>query len=496
MDSTPIMGQEPRKEFEYFLSRVLMVIRSVTSTRTAVFMLVNHEREQLILEAFESDVPDAITTVRKIVFSNDIVTQIVLNVKPEILTEINPSAELDLIPYYTRSVGTLSFIGVPVFYQNSVVGILCADSDIANAYDHTIVSFLGHFTKLIGGLVHSYTEKYDLMQASRALTAINNLRSITGMQGATMDSIYEAIIDSVSNLFEYSKIGICGWDDSDNTWRINALKVRDKSEANLLGTVIDIKSSLLGECLSHAKTVFVLPLSENDLRVSQDEHVMTTGFFVAVPLKSLSNNYGAIFIEGKNIGGFNTLDIGILETISNHSGSAIEQLLMTNIMQKSSMIDNNTGLMNTPAFFQRINQELIRSIEFEVPLTVCLIQIDKYLSFDPEVYHERSEQVLIHVLNIIRKRLRPYDIMGRANSNIFGIGLIGVKLQESKIWAERLRSEIAISVMELNTKRFTVTVSIGLAGSHGVTDVNELVSNSYKVLEISKKKSNCVTVFE
>ncbi|MCK5853242.1 hypothetical protein KAH27_09475, partial [bacterium] len=60
---------------------------------------------------------------------------------------------------------------------------------------------------------------------------------------------------------------------------------------------------------------------------------------------------------------------------------------------------------------------------------------------------------------------------------------------------EKLRSEIAISVMEYNGKRFTVTVSIGLAESRSTKDAEELISNSVKVLNMSVQKTNCVTAF-
>ena len=184
-----------------------------------------------------------------------------------------------------------------------------------------------------------------------------------------------------------------------------------------------------------------------------------------------------------------------MKTIGEHAGAAIEKMFLNRMLEKSCLEDNKTGLLNSPAFFKRINEEYTRSSDFDTSFTVCLIQIDKYISLDPESHRGRSEQILLHVLNLIRKKLRTYDAIGREESNIFGIGLVGTNIQDAKIWAEKLRSEIAISVMEYNGKRFTVTVSVGLAESRSTKDAEELISNSVKVLNMSVQKTNCVTAF-
>jgi hypothetical protein len=52
-----------------------------------------------------------------------------------------------------------------------------------------------------------------------------------------------------------------------------------------------------------------------------------------------------------------------------------------------------------------------------------------------------------------------------------------------------------MSVIEINSKRFTVTISMGIAESEKMKDVELLVSNARKVHDISASKSNCVSVY-
>ena len=497
MDDVQLTGQEPKKEFEYFLNRVLILIRSVTSTKTAAFFLVNMEKRELILESFVTDVPDAITTKQKLPLRNDVVSQIVMNVKPEILSEINPSAETDLIPYYTRAVGTASFIGVPVFYNNSVIGILTADSAIVDAYDMLTVGFLGHFTKLIGALVQSYTEKYELMQASRTLNAINSFRKIGNSKNLSINSISDSFVEAASKIFDYSILGLVCFDDKMNSWKIFSILAKVKEPAtNLKNYKIDLQSSLIGKAISTGKTVFAAPVKDSQVRVHIRELKMKGGYFVAVPMKSSNNTYGAIFVEGKSTAGITQNDIQILETLAENAGTSIEHLLFLDMFQNSAMIDSATGMLNPAAFFARLEEEISKSIDFKNHLSLCLFQIDNYAALDPVQYRERNEKVYYHVLSIIKNRLKAYHIVGRADDSIFGIIFAGMSLVDSHRLIERIRQEVARSFVEINKKRYNVTASFGIAELSHNDNLESFVTNAQRVLDISIQKTNSVTAYE
>jgi diguanylate cyclase (GGDEF)-like protein len=495
MEVEPAFGLEPRKEFEYFLNRVLKVIRSVTSTKSAVFTLVNSDRRELIIEAFDSEVPGKIAARKRIPFGNDIVTQIVENLKPEILTDINPTAELDLIPYYLQPVGTSSFFGMPVIFNDAIVGVICVDSDENNAYDTSIVGLFGQFAKLISSLVKSYTDKYDLMQDSKTLESINKFRNMLKESDFTINKIYDSLLDSIHDNYDNCVSGIIGF-NSDGNWSIQVIKNSNYPYDIEIGTIIDNNHSLAGQTLTRNRVSTSIPLRINDFRFTKKEQKINEGYFLSVPLSSLSNVYGALFLQGINSGDITQYDINILTTLATHAGSTIEQIHFTDLLKKSALFDPSTGLLNTPAFMQRLNEEVLRSSDFGYPMTLLLIEIDKYKAFDPVIHQDRHELVLMHVVDIIHGKLRPYDLFGRAESNIFGVVLIDIDTKSAKIWAEKLRSDIAISVLKINQDSFTVTVSIGVAQLGKDEAIEDVFSNAKEMLKLSQQKSNTVTLFE
>lgn len=496
VDNERIAGYEPKKEFEFFLLRVLKVVRSVTNTRTAAFFLVNHEKQQLILESIDSDIQEALTTRRKIPLKNDVISQIVKNVKPEILTEINTSAVTDLIPYYSRTVPVNSFIGVPVFYKSAVIGILCADSTIIEAYDAFTVGFLGHFTKLISALVESYTEKYELMQASKALGAISLFRHYTSLKAPSMQSLTDSIIESATKIFDFTTIGVVVYDEKVNNWCIKGYKTKVEGRELKNGINIDLKNSLVGKVILSGKTVNESNLNENIVRVHPDEGKLIGGFFVGVPLKSIADIYGALFIEGFERNGITAYDVSILETMAENAGVSIEHVMMMELLQSSALFDNTTGIMNTNAFNQRIVEELSKSRDMKTNLTLCLFKIDKYSSFDPASYQERNEQIFQHVMNITKKSLKPYYILGKSRGGNYGVLLPGLNLVEANKWAEKLRKDVARTFLEVDSKKYNVTISMGIAQSEPKDNIESFLNNAEKALKISSAKTNSISLFE
>ncbi|MFM8472186.1 MAG: diguanylate cyclase domain-containing protein, partial [Candidatus Kapaibacterium sp.] len=486
--------EEPRKEFDYLLSRVLMVIRSMMNARTAAFFWVNKEQNELVLETRITDVEELFRTKRKYALGLDIVSQIAKSGRPEILTEIKPSAQTDLIPYYSGPAGTTSFVGVPVFLNHTVIGVLCADSTQDDAYDEITIGSLGHFTKLISGLTQSYTGKYDLLQRSRALEALTQFRSMVNRPGTSMQQIASALVDSSASVVESQTVGVVLFDRQRDQWTIHNIMSLLPGVEQLTGRPVNTEASLVAPTIFRGVTNCVPSVANGVLRFHEDEGPLHNGFFVAVPLKSTTHCYGALFVEG-NSAELSSRDVAILETIGEQTGILLEQIHVQKMLKKSALVDEASGLLNSGAFIQRLEEELVRATETNVPLVSVLVHIDRYSAVENSLNHADREELFLHVLSVVRKYVRGYDVVGRVDENIIALAVNGTKDTEAQLWAERLRKEVAISVKEINKKRYTVTVSIGIAKAVAGDDAESLLTNAGRAMELASAKTNNVVVF-
>ena len=484
-----LASQEPRREFDYLLNRVLMVIRSATNARTAAFLWVNSERQELVVEAKITEAEDEFTSQRKLPMGIDALSQIAREGRPEIITQISPSAEMELLPYYARAAGTVSFIGVPVYYGGNVVGILCADSKIEDAYSDITVGFFGQFTKLISGLVSSYTSKYDLMLASAKLEAMEHLRQALSEAPASVQNATRALFGTLIQHMDVSRIGLVSYDAASGGWALtDARSAMDDNYRSLVGSAVDVRNTDVGSCITTASSV-VLTNETVSTRVVASEPPLEYGQFVAVPLRTSNECFGAVFLENLEAS-LTAQDVALAEALAEHVASLFEQLHHAQSLKGAALLDHATGVLNGNGFEMRIREEFARSVDYNIPLTVCMLHLDA-----SRATPEQRMYALLHVLRLVKDQLRDYDVVARVGDEQIALGLIGYKLQEAQNWTETMRREVASSPVDVQGKRLSFTASIGIAQAEPRDTWDDLVAHAQAALDVSMRSGNKVTVF-
>jgi GGDEF domain-containing protein len=219
------------------------------------------------------------------------------------------------------------------------------------------------------------------------------------------------------------------------------------------------------------------------------------GFFTSVPLKSSTNSYGALFVVGKSQSNVTSYDLKILETIGDNAGAMLEHFLFKTMLKNNSMVETS-GILNEAAFINRLEEEINKSKDVGNKLALCLFTVDKLGVIDPEIHPDRAERVSKHVTEIFRKYLKSYYPMGKIRENIYGIVITEMNGPDSHRWAEKIRSEIARTPIEIDNKRYYITVSIGIAEKGKGETIVSLADNAMVALNLSEDKSNKVTLYE
>lgn len=452
----------PIDEFGFLVSRFLVIIRSVIEANTVAFVWVNYEKQTLLFDVYMNSqkVKDKIRKNTTIPFGNDILSQIVQNAKPEILTNINPIAELDLIPYYSENVNTASFIGIPILFENKVVGILCADTDKVEAYDKSTVAFLGQFTRLLSTLFSSYTKKLVTQNATKILEAINNLTKIITEKDYSFSNVCAALLELISQMYECSSVGICIYNEQTKEWQVSNYKSTEEVVNDLFfSTPIVLDSSLVGISIAECRNIFIAQLPDEYTRVNNYEPPIENGSFISIPIKSVTNIYGALFLEARASSILNAVEFEVLEALCNHIGEIYEKINMVRLFNENVSIDRQTGILNNKALKNRIQEELVRNQEVEQKLSLVLISLDKYSAFNDI---NKKNKIINYLINEIRKHLKKYEIIGRINEDVIGILNINQDAEQVRHYVERVRHQIATKFVEINGQKIVLTISAGI----------------------------------
>ncbi len=124
--------------------------------------------------------------------------------------------------------------------------------------------------------------------------------------------------------------------------------------------------------------------------------------------------------------------------------------------------DPLTSLFNRRGF-ERQMQRLIRlSQESRKPITVALIDLDRFKKVNDTYGHPVGDEVLKELAALLRKTSRNDDLAVRFGGEEFGLILFGASLEDAHRVMERVRQEI--KTIKVSPIAWEITLSGGIAG--------------------------------
>jgi diguanylate cyclase (GGDEF)-like protein len=118
-----------------------------------------------------------------------------------------------------------------------------------------------------------------------------------------------------------------------------------------------------------------------------------------------------------------------------------------------------------------------------------LFDIDKFKKFNDTFGHQLGDEMLKHVVQIAKKRLRETDVLSRYGGEEFVVVLPNTTSKDAFAVAEDIRKHIASSFLGHKEERKNVTISIGIAETlpNEKNGLEKLVRLADKALYVAKK---------
>lgn len=493
-ENHPLFGNEPKQELEYFITRMLMIIKSTVSANTIALLLLDKSQNGLKLYSYVTENDNNILKDSFIKFGDDILSEIIRNSKPELLTNINFVAVKDIFPYYKQSIEIKSFAGIPIFHRNEPIGVLTLDSFEENSIDSNVIGYVANFTKLISSIITSLNEKFEQSIATRILQAIEKYDLMLKQENLTFSNIINYAFTTISEILGFENIGYCNYSSQSNKWQVQSIVGNEKFVSSLKNAAIDLNKALIKVTLLENQPICLAPIEQQLHIINPQELFSPKGYFSAFPLKSHTSSYGAIFIYGDSFRNISSFDLKILNIFIQEVANTIEKFLYINIYSNYSHINHNTGIYHPNAFFERFGEELSRSFHFNYKVAFVAIHIDNFAEYSKN--YGLTESLIQYQIEYLSKHIRSFDLIGHISDNIIGIMLVDYNSSDLKLWAEKVRAEIASKFVKFDNKRFTITLSIGASLSSPKETVESLMNNSMDMLQEASKKTNTVCIYE
>ncbi len=133
-------------------------------------------------------------------------------------------------------------------------------------------------------------------------------------------------------------------------------------------------------------------------------------------------------------------------------------------LERLATLDGLTEVYNRREFNRWLSVEFERSRRDEHPVSLIMVDLDHFKQLNDTYGHQAGDEALCCVAQLLRKEVRPGDIVSRYGGEEFAIILPKSSAEDSVAVAHRIRREIAIQPIRISSEdRIHLTASLGLA---------------------------------
>jgi len=198
---------------------------------------------------------------------------------------------------------------------------------------------------------------------------------------------------------------------------------------------------------------------------------VATRSVIAVPFEVRGRQAGVCFLRttaGKPL--LTENDAAFAETVIKAAVSAIEKaydfeatLSDKRRFELLASTDALTGCLNRRALIEKLEQELDRARRYGFPVTILMIDLDRFKAVNDTFGHLVGDAVLRQMGELLRREVRSVDLVARYGGEEFVVLLPNTATDGGASFAERLRVRVEQYDFSTGLAPLALTVSIGVA---------------------------------
>ncbi len=210
---------------------------------------------------------------------------------------------------------------------------------------------------------------------------------------------------------------------------------------------------------------------------------------LVVPVTVRGEVLGVLAVYSEEKDRFTDEDEALLETIGNQVGVAVENARLYEKTLELAQVDGLTGLANRRYLMERLKQERDRAERYHTSLSVIILDLDKFKSFNDTYGHLQGDELLKAFSSMLNRQIRSADIAGRYGGEEFCVVLPNTSVKGALVIAERIRKAMEDIKIPVGEGRLPAgrTASIGVAEFVGEESVEKMLNAADTALYRAKQ---------
>jgi diguanylate cyclase len=125
--------------------------------------------------------------------------------------------------------------------------------------------------------------------------------------------------------------------------------------------------------------------------------------------------------------------------------------------------DQLTGALNRRGMDEAFDREISRATRAAASLSVALMDIDHFKKLNDTLGHQVGDQALVHLSRVVKKLLRPTDVLARYGGEEFLILLPNTDAGEGQQVMQRVQRDLTKEYFMHDNQKVLITFSAGVA---------------------------------
>lgn len=332
------------------------------------------------------------------------------------------------------------------------------------------------------------TAAYEIARANREVRALYEMACAVGTT-LNLDDTLLGLVDRIKDILDYSTCVFYvveeeeEWLQASAAFGVNHWHFR-KSRARL-GAYLTGRVAYRGEPIIAS----FLP-DDIELRHTTEAWSPLRSTLI-VPLLAEGQVIGTINVYHTEADAFGQDELRVMSLVGELGGRAVHNARLFAQTQENAYTDAVTGLRNRRYLRLFLDQEMNRARKNNHALAVLGLDLDRFKPVNDTYGHERGDQVLREIGQVLQAQIRNYDLVARYAGDEFAVVLPETEVEKARIVAQKIAESVDRYAARLVARdpafpRIGVSVGIAMFPDHG-EDITSLLAYADHVMYEDKR---------
>ncbi len=370
------------------------------------------------------------------------------------------------------------FCGAPILLGGRPAGVMAAlNTEREYVFEQRDLEVMQTAAGQVSVAVENARLFAEEQRRARQFAFLNNI-SKTAISSDDSEQMLADIVGHIQKNFSFDHIGI---GILDYVTKDIEIKAEAGITAQALGKRIPLGTGILGRVARNGEAALVQTTGEAQL-----QGVMPGARSVlCIPISYGESLMGVLNVESLKEDAFMPQDRLIMNTLADLLATALHNAFVFQKLQQQSITDGLTGIKTRRFFFETLSSELKRASRSGRPISVVLMDLDKFKGVNDTKGHLEGDLVLARVGRLLEQKCRQSNVVARYGGDEFIILMPETGVEQAQILAERLRLWIAQDPA-LHEHDITGSFGVGSFPVHGFS-MEDIVRVADKGMYLSKR---------